>query len=114
MSDRGLGRFFTREDAALQQAFFLSDVLRRVPGFRVGPAGITTGTGVNGFQGEQSRTSYNPCTPKIFLDDVEWKGRLDDLPVSWIEGMEIYNRGSLAPARYNFLGGCGVLVIWSR
>lgn len=111
---QGFGRFFTREDAVLQQAFFLSDVLRRVPGIRVGPSGITTGTGFNGFQGEQSRRSYRSCTPAIFLDDAEWKGRLDDLPVSWIEGMEVYNRGSLAPARYNVFGGCGVLVIWTR
>lgn len=112
---RGFGHYFTRESRAMEQAFFLSDVLRRIPGIRVGPSGFTSGTGFNGIQNNAPNRSYRFCTPAIFLDGVIWGGRIDDLPVAWIEGMEVYSRASQAPAPFNMPRPCGgVVLLWTR
>ena len=48
----------------------------------------------------------------IFVDGVPSFQGLNDIPPSWVHGIEIYRQGQ-APAKYSG-GTCGVILIWSK
>jgi hypothetical protein len=54
------------------------------------------------------------CAPGIFVDGNPWRGTIDEVPLQWIEGMEIYRSPAQVPTQ--FLGGgvvCGLILIWT-
>lgn len=97
---RGFGYHFDRTDIEDIMAFQPSDVLMRTPGM---------------MSAARSSFSSGGCTPGIWVDGVRWRGTVDDLPITWIEGMEVFPRFSSVPIQYGGLGGagrCGTVLIW--
>lgn len=120
-ADRGLtyGFFITPEDIDARRPFRSSQMLERVPGIRL------AGTGGNNV----IPVGQNGCPLTVYLDGARLK--LDDdtnrgkvLPgdsfdgvigVTSIAGIEIYPRGTRAPARFQLLNGtCGIIAVWTK
>jgi hypothetical protein len=108
----GLGLFLTRSEIEKQNPRFLSDVLRRYPGFAVVPyAGRPEGYLTLQRNGPRS------CPIQYVVDGtVIGPGfNVDDVRAGDVEGVEIYRGASEVPAQFNRrTSGCGVIVIWTR
>jgi hypothetical protein len=110
--DRGLGTFITRERIDRMIPLQPTDVLR-------GVAGITMQRRRNGF-------GYQPvgrggCGFRYFIDGTRVGPgfEIDDVPVEWIEALEIYSGVSTVPAEFSAMmheqrGNCGLIVIWTK
>ncbi len=120
-ADRGLifGFFITPEDIEARRPFRSSQLLERVPGITL------AGTGGNNV----IPVGQNGCPLTVYLDGARLK--LDDdtrrgrvspgdsfdgvIGVTAIAGVEIYPRGTRAPARYQLLNGtCGIIAVWTK
>lgn len=111
------GYYLDREEIQRRNPFSTSDVFRFVPGLR-----RSFGSRGNGFlQSRRAPTtlrgvgSYQMgCPVEVFVDGAPWHGSIDDLPVDWIGGIEVYSSAQ-APAQYSRTGagGCGVVLIWT-
>lgn len=110
---RGVGTYFTREDILVRGASYPSDVLRGTPGVnfvsvnRVGGLGIRFSTS----------SSMRSCVPNLWIDGQQAHGmELDEVPVSDIEGIELYATSSTTPAQFwqGNQTSCGTIVVWSR
>jgi len=104
---RGFGNFLTRAEIEDRNPYFVSDLLRRIPGVR-----MSTGRGTTG----ELATMRGGCRPDVFLDGMRMMPpfALDDhIRVQDVEAMEVY-RGPAAPAEYTATSGCGSIVIWTR
>jgi hypothetical protein len=91
----GWGVILTREELEPLAGFSVGDLLKRP---------TLTGRFLN-------RRVGGRCLPTVF-----WNGlpvRVDHIPVSSVEGIEIY-RGTQVPARYGAYHPCGVVLVWSR
>lgn len=104
------GRFFTREDIERRNPFYVSDLLRTVPGAWIrydqwGDLYIS-------FRGGR-------CVPTLWMDGARVPygfGGVDGwvMPQD-VEAMEVYNSGIMVPAEFwGFGGGCGAIAIWTR
>lgn len=107
---RGIGgMFFTRNEIAQRNAHRSTDVLRNSPGIRI--VSGRGGTGVR-FSGKRQ------CTPALWLDGQEVRDmELDNIPVSDIEGMEIYTGPASTPMQFSHgwsRTDCGAIVVWTR
>ena len=106
-----VGHFITRERIDRQNSANLTDLLREVPGVRVG-----TLTGMD----HAVRIRGSRCPPLVWIDGFPARAAeldLDMMDPTTVEGVEIYSSGSSVPQE--FLGNgaeaaCGVIVIWSR
>lgn len=103
----GLGRFYDRGDIEELNLTLVTDLFRRVAGFRVAPGGRA---GSNVILGRGN------CPPTVFLDGVrlvDGGASIDEVlrPES-VEGLEIYH-ASQTPAQFRG-GRCGTVVAWSR
>lgn len=103
------GTFFTRIDIAARNAHRTTDVLRNSPGVRI--VSSRAGNGIR-FNGKRQ------CAPAIWLDGQEVRDmELDNIPVTDIEGMEIYSGPSTTPMQFSHgwsRTDCGAIVIWTR
>lgn len=110
--DAGWGAFRTRDQLQEEGTTGrkLSTALRSVPGVAVIPGPFSD----NRVAMSRSRTSS--CRIQYFLDGLPVHGfRLDDMPLTDVEGIEIYRGAAEIPARFNSReAGCGVIVIWTR
>lgn len=111
--NKGIGHFITREQIERQKPRETSDLLRRVPGLRVGPS--DTGTG--------SRTEITVardamhCTPAIFVDGLYLPNAdVDDIIVPDLGGIEVYTGPGQVPVRFASMASsaCGAILIWTR
>ena len=108
--DRGMGRFFTAEDIEQRRPRVVSDLLRMVPGTRVGQL---NGQNVITFRGRR-------CPPLVWVDgSPATAGYLDvDLftPAS-LAGIEVYPGLSSVPSEFTWMRGksnCGVIALWTK
>lgn len=104
----GFGRYITREDIEARNPFYVSDLLRTVPGVRVVPDSRGFGNAVLLRRG---------CRPTIYLDGMRLAMLdgfgIDDLLMAHdVEGIEVY-QGIQAPAQFSG-GSCGAVVLWTR
>ncbi len=108
---KGFGTFFTPRDILNRQPRLPSDLLRGLPGVRVGrmehgkqPVYFTSGAG----------TRYD-CPPAIYLDGVYQAGMdLDDIPAEDLGAVEIYRRSTETPMEFMRTSStCGAIVIWT-
>lgn len=55
------------------------------------------------------------CRIRLYLDGSRWEGEIDDLPLDWIAGMEIYQGASNVPVQYSSTDdSCGVALFWTQ
>lgn len=109
----GIGYFFDRHEIEEKRVQRISDLLRRLPGTRIGNdrSGRTTM--------RMGRSSGGrDCPPDVWVDGVRATGmQVDDVPLGDVEALELY-RGpaGLPPEMNSRLGNpaCGALIIWTR
>jgi len=108
----GNGHFTFRSEFMQSNPARFSDVLRRIPGIRIGRNARTNGTEV--------RLRSNRCAPLYWLDGQPLLGvpfDPDVLPPQTVEAIEVYSGASLVPAQFQGppqAAGCGAIVIWTR
>lgn len=110
---RGLGTYLTREDIEGRASGTPSDLLRTIPGLRL----VKTSSG-RGVRFPTTSLSRRDCAPMIWIDGQKAPGlEIDDITLTDIEGIEIYNGPSTTPIQFSQGVGnvtCGTIVIWSR
>jgi hypothetical protein len=112
---RGVGSFISRAQIDAARVQFASDLLRGVPGVRLissagrrgAPRSFTTGRG-------SCRFRYVVDGTRV-LADFE----LENLPISHIEGIEVYAGMAQVPAVFRAMtdatgSTCGVIAVWMR
>jgi hypothetical protein len=107
------GTFFTREEIMARNAKRTSDVLRSTPGLQI--VNTREGQGVR-FSGTAS--NRRGCTPVMWIDGQAADNmEVDAIPVTDIEGIEIYSGPSTVPMQFSqrmSKDACGAIVIWTR
>jgi len=110
---RGVGTYITRDQIEARNSFVTSDMFRTVPGIRF----IRVPSG-RGIRFNNTSIQRRDCPPMIWIDGQRAPGmELDDLPLTDIEGIEIYNGPSTTPLQFSqslSQQTCGTIVIWSR
>jgi len=110
----GIGTFMDRQEIEAKHVNRMSDLMRRLPGTRIGSdrgsrqATLRMGRSLGG----------RDCPPDMWVDGVRASGlNVDDIPLGDVEAVELY-RGpaGIPPEMNNRLGNpaCGALVIWTR
>lgn len=121
---RGFGHFIEREEIEKHENGFLTDILRRLPRVEVSQW-APRGTSLHDLRSPRLvfRTGGGYCVPSLFMDGVmrsagggfnralypDEHARTPD-----VEAMEVYTSRAQSPAQYQPIGGCGVLLIWTR
>ena len=109
--ENGIGRYYERAQITAMRVGQLSDVMRRMPGVRVTPDR-------NGRYAIRMGRSTRNCQPDFWIDNVRAHMlNVDDVPVTDIEALEVYNGPSGLPPEYNNRFGnpaCGAIIIWTR
>ncbi|MDQ2768676.1 MAG: Plug and carboxypeptidase regulatory-like domain-containing protein [Gemmatimonadota bacterium] len=117
---RGEGRYMTKEEIEQRNVQNACDLLRRIPGVHV----MEDGSGQCKANIRGATTGATPvgtpaaphlCEPSIYEDNVPFGGTLAEfaklVPASDIVGIEVYTTSTVPP---QFMGACGVIVIWTR
>jgi hypothetical protein len=110
--ERGFGSYLTRFTWENQMPRLPSDILRQVAGVRIMPARGGFGSVL---------MDRSDCAFRYVLDGarVGETFQLDDIPVEWIEGLEVYRGISQVPGEFTAppstaRANCGVIVVWTR
>jgi hypothetical protein len=107
---KGFGYFITRDQIDKMRPFFVTDLLRTVPGLQVVPSARSFGNEV---------VTSDGCRPAVFLDGSHFPllgESIDDIVTpEAIEGIEVYTHAVEVPAQFQAPGGtCGAIVLWTR
>jgi hypothetical protein len=103
------GRFLGPDQIRMQRVNFASEILEKLPGFRV--VGVGHQAQVVNARGVESL--YGECPMRIVQNGVPIDGgSINDIPVIEIGAIEAYRRGDFGPPEYD--RGCGAIVIWSK
>jgi hypothetical protein len=108
---RGPGTFFTRDEIEDRHPITMSDMLRMAPGVTV--VRTPGGNGIRFTTGSARRG----CAPLIWIDGQKAPGmEIDQIPVSDVEGVELYQGASTTPPQFwqNQGTTCGTIVMWTR
>jgi TonB family protein len=106
-----VGHFVTRERIDRANSSTLSDMLREIPGVKIGPVRN---------QGRAIRLRGASCPPLVFVDGspaTAGEFDVDIIDLQSVEGIEVYaGMGSIPPefSGPRDLDLCGVIAIWSR
>ena len=106
----GFGRFLGPEEIAKQHVVRTSDIIEKLPGFRIEQRGNHTDV-------LSSRDLY--CRANIIIDGVivqtDKPPTIDEVHPGEIGAIEVYRAGeeTMAPVEYH-IGKCGGIVIWTR
>jgi hypothetical protein len=110
--ERGLGTYLSRYDWESRRPRVPSDVMRTVAGVRIVPLRAGIGSAV---------LDRSNCAFRYVIDGARIGStfNLDDIPVEWLEAVEIYKGPSEVPAQFTFpptqaRANCGVIVVWTR
>ncbi len=108
--ERGVGRFFTRNDIERRNPIRVTDMLRTIAGISVSRVGLTTRI--------LSRRYGGRCGPSIWIDGMQlFDSDLDVLvhPQD-VEAIEVYRGFAETPPQFSggFDDRCGAIVIWTR
>lgn len=111
--ESGMGKFFTREDFESRRPFYVSDILRNVPGVVLRPAG--NGNTVRFMRSQGTSAPGKGCAPAIWIDGIIARGALDSINPNDVEAIEVYRGPSQLPSQYGGTGGtCGAILVWTR
>ena len=110
------GTFFTRDEIERRNPRNTTDLIRRIPGFRVTVDGI--GNSVSGGRGVPSISQgFQRCNIDYYIDGVHADGAVvDDVLPNSIAAMEVYTGAATIPPAFRISGNprCGAVVIWTR
>lgn len=110
------GTFLTREDIERRNPRNTTDLIRRIPGFRVTQGGV--GSSVSGGRGVPGISQgFSSCDIDYYIDGVHADGSvIDDVLPQAIAAMEVYTGAATIPPAFRLSGNpkCGVVVIWTR
>jgi hypothetical protein len=101
-SRRGHGHYITEQEIERRHPFVASDLLRTMPGVQVAVG-----------KDNEHIVSLRRCTPTVFLDGMESALPLDEIPTSWIRGIEVYQIAE-TPAQYRGHDNCGAILVWTK
>jgi hypothetical protein len=77
-------------------------------------AGPTTTSASEGASPIATQTFGTGIVPIVFLDGVLYPfNEVKDIPLDWVEGVEIYSQFSGLPGRYSSIAPCGAILIWT-
>lgn len=122
----GLGSFLVREEIERLAVDRLTDVLRTIPRLEVASTRPIIGLEAELNPEVTVRLGTEYCSPTLYVDgavvafgsrerDSGRAIRPDDfVDPSEVEAVEVYTRISEIPLRFDAMGGCGVLLIWTR
>jgi hypothetical protein len=104
------GRFLTREDIDKTAAGRISELLRAIPGVRVG-------FGTPGISEEVSFLNCPSANVSLWIDGQRLTGFVEELlplisPLD-VEAVEVYQRESIIPPRFRD-NACAAIVLWTR
>ena len=89
----------------------LSDMMRSIPGSGA-PSRRTPD------MCSASLAARTNCPPQYFVDGIQVTGfNIDDMPVSDVEGIELYAGAATLPPEFNKYSStvnCGAVIIWTR
>ncbi len=109
-SRQKVGHFVTRDRVERANSTSLTDVLREIPGVKMGASTI---------DGRHVRLRGSTCAPLVFIDGfpaAAGEFDLDMIDLQSVEGIEVYSGlGSIPPefSGTRDLSRCGVIAIWS-
>jgi hypothetical protein len=105
----GRGVYFSEADIQRQNAAYLSDLLRTVPGIRTICNSVRCGV-------TMTRAARGACRPDYIVDGLSaTNSTTGDLLTQGLVGVEVYRSLSETPAQFLKAGAtCGVIVIWTR
>lgn len=119
------GYFISREMIEERAPIYTTDLFRGLAGIKIVDSGwvgsqhavLLTGSREISFSSEKK-----PCYPAVWMDgqmvhqgSQDYPAYLDNLiGAEQLAGIEIYNSPASMPVQYNFNGGCGVIVLWTR
>jgi hypothetical protein len=83
---------------------------RADPNYVSGPTSLSQGA-----QPIATQAFGTGVVPIVFLDGVLYPfNELKDIPMDWVEGVEVYSQFAGLPARYSGLAPCGAILVWTR
>ncbi len=106
-----IGHFVTRDRIERANSSTLTDLLREIPGVRIGPVRN---------EGRAIHLRGATCAPLVFVDGfpaTAGEFDLDIIDVRTVEGIEVYGGMASIPAELTGpreLDRCGVIAVWSR
>ena len=107
------GTFLTHEEIARRNPRNTSELIRRIPGFRVATDGrVASRRGVPAIS-----QGFSSCDIEYYIDGVHADGSfVDDVLPNAIAAMEVYTGAATIPPAFRVSGNpkCGVVVIWTR
>ncbi len=116
------GRFLDRIEIEGMRPFATGDLFQRIPGVRL----VADQWGDRWLMGRRSLAQRfenyynNPdlppsgCRIPVLVDGIRWERSIDDIPIAWIAGLEVY-RGNAVPAEFSTyaVSACGLVIIWT-
>lgn len=119
---RNSGYFITPEEIEVRQPTLTSQMLRGMPGIEVARVGSSSPPkwmvfGQNGCVGNVfvNGTRTNMLTSRSKMEEATSAVFDDIVPTGDLAGIEVYTRGTRAPAQYQALNGsCAVVLIWTK
>jgi TonB family protein len=106
-----VGHFVTRDRIDRANSTTLSDMLREIPGVKIGPTRN---------EGRAIRLRGANCPPLVFVDGfpaTAGEFDVDIIDLKSVEGVEVYSGTASVPPEFSGprqLDRCGVIAIWSR
>jgi hypothetical protein len=101
------GRLLGPGEIKLQHVNYASDIIAKIPGFRV------EGTGANAkVYDARGQVFNNPCATSVVVDGAPYFEINDVAPID-IGAIEAYPATPIKPMEYG-VGGCGLIIIWTK
>jgi hypothetical protein len=102
------GRFLGPDEVRKQRVSFTSDIIEKLPGFRV----IGNGHSAQVVSGRGPTSIYGECPMRLVQNGVPIDGgSINDIPAIEVGAIEAYRPGDFGPPEYD--RGCGAIVIWT-
>lgn len=113
----GQGRYFTRNAIWKMNPLYITEVIQTVAGVRCGIGGCSA----------RVASLSGSCGMQIFVDGIRTDMEVNEIPPSWIAGIEVYKGPATTPLEFGLLGGrggqpggrrqtgtaCGTIVVWT-
>jgi hypothetical protein len=101
------GRLLGPGQISMQHVIYASDMIAKIPGFRV----VGEGAAAKVFDA-RGQVFNTPCPASIVVDGTPYF-EINDVPPGEIGAIEAYPAAPIYPMEYG-VGGCGLIIIWTK